>query len=77
MLTGQLEGLLTQPRFRARDATAVVGEKEWPAGTRLGHQGAIEFLFAWGRDGVFGGHRIVAVGHRVVHGGVRFSAPRR
>jgi acetate kinase len=75
VLRGQLEGLLTQPRFRARDATAVVGEKEWPAGTRLGHQGAIEFLFAWGRDGVFGGHRIVAVGHRVVHGGVRFSAP--
>lgn len=75
VLRGQLEGLLTQPRFRARDATAVVGEKEWPAGTRLGHQGAIEFLFAWSRDGVFGGHRIVAVGHRVVHGGVRFSAP--
>ena len=77
VLRGQLEGLLTQPRFWARDATTVVGEKEWPAGTRLGHQGAIEFLFAWGRDGVFGGHRIVAVGHRVVHGGVRFSAPRR
>jgi len=75
VLRGQLEGLLTQPRFWARDATTVVGEKEWPAGTRLGHQGAIEFLFAWGRDGVFGGHRIVAVGHRVVHGGVRFSTP--
>ena len=53
----------------------VVGEKEWPAGTELGHQGAIEFLFAWGREGALGGHRIVAAGHRVVHGGMKFNAP--
>jgi acetate kinase len=75
LLRGQLDGLLTHPRFRARDATTVVAEKEWQAGTRLGHQGAIEFLFSWGRDGVLSGHRIEAVGHRVVHGGIRFSAP--
>ena len=50
LLHGQLEGLLTQPRFIARNATAVVGEKEWPSGTQLGHQGAIEFLFTWGRE---------------------------
>ena len=30
LLRGQLEGLLTQPRFVARNASAVVGEKEWP-----------------------------------------------
>jgi acetate kinase len=75
LLRGQLEGLLTQPRFVARNAIAVVGEKEWPSGTRLGHQGAIEFLFTWGRGGALGGHRIIAAGHRVVHGGMRFTAP--
>jgi acetate kinase len=75
LLRGQLEGLLTQPRFVARDATTVVGEKEWAAGTPLDHQGAIEFLFTWGRSGVLGGRRIVATGHRVVHGGVKFAAP--
>jgi acetate kinase len=75
ILRGQLEGLLTEPRFVARTATADVGEREWPAGTRLGHDGAIEFLFSWGRTGVLGGHRLVAVGHRVVHGGTRFAGP--
>ena len=46
---GQIEGLFTQPHFIARDQTGgVVAEKEWPAGTKLGHGGAIEFLFEWG-----------------------------
>ncbi|HEY7557040.1 MAG TPA: acetate/propionate family kinase [Candidatus Binatia bacterium] len=75
LLRGQLEGLLTQPRFVARNSTVVIGEKEWPSGTKLGHQGAIEFLFAWGRGNALGGHRIVATGHRVVHGGMKFTAP--
>jgi acetate kinase len=75
LLRGQLEGLLTQPRFVARNATGVIGEKEWPSGTKLGHRGAIEFLFTWGRGGALGGHRIIAAGHRVVHGGMKFTAP--
>ena len=75
LLRGQIEALLTQPRFVARNGVAVVGEKEWPSGTALGHQGAIEFLFTWGRSGVLGGHRIAATGHRVVHGGMKFTAP--
>lgn len=75
LLRGQFEGLLTQPRFVARDERAIVGEKTWASGTKLGHQGAIEFLFAWGRDGGLAGRRIAAAGHRVVHGGPKFSAP--
>ena len=55
--------------------TTKVGEKEWPAGTKFGHQGAIEFLFAWGRESALDGHRIIAAGHRVVHGGMKFTAP--
>jgi acetate kinase len=75
LLRGQLEGLPDRPRFVARNASAVVAEKEWGAGARLDHRGAIEHLFAWGRSGVLGESRIVAVGHRVVHGGVRFAEP--
>lgn len=76
LLRGQLEGLFTQPRFVAREpGGGVAGEKEWAAGTRLGHEGAIEFLFTWGRGAQLGGHRIVAVGHRVVHGGLGFTRP--
>lgn len=75
LLRSQLEGLFTEPHFVARDAAgAVVGEQAWPAGTRLGHPGAIEFLFGWGR-GKLGGHRIAAAGHRVGHGGRRFTRP--
>jgi acetate kinase len=74
-LRGQIEGLLTHPRFIVRDGASVVGEHEWPAGTRLRHLGAIRYLLAWGGGGVLDGHRLVGVGHRVVHGGSRFSAP--
>jgi acetate kinase len=75
LLRGQVEGLLTRPRFVAHAAGAVIGERDWAAGTQLGHQGAIDHLFTWGRGGVLGEHHIAAVGHRVVHGGTRFSTP--
>ena len=78
LLRGQLEGLFTQPHFVARDhADSVIGEQKWAAGTKLGHDGAIEFLFAWGQGDVLRNHRIVAAGHRVVHGGLKFTHPVR
>jgi acetate kinase len=73
-LRGQLEELSTHPRFVARTVDgAVIAESEWPRGSKLGHDGAIEHLFNWG--GALRSHRIVAVGHRVVHGGMRYSRP--
>jgi acetate kinase len=74
-LSGLLEGLYTAPRFTAKDAGgASLGEKKWGEGTRLGHDGAIahlvEFLGTQRAE-----HRLVAVGHRVVHGGMEFSEP--
>src|SRR5436305_7498922 len=76
LLRGQLEGILTRPRFVAKDATGnVAGEHEWADGTPLGHAGAIEYLFSWGRGGPLGSHRITAVGHRVGHGGEKFAGP--
>jgi acetate kinase len=78
LLRGQLEGLSTEPRFLARDAAGkTVGEKGWGAGKPLGNSRAIEFLFGWGRGGVLGDHRIAAVGHRVVHGGLKYTRPVR
>jgi acetate kinase len=76
MLRGQLEGLMTHPRFSAWNATGdVLGEHEWKADTILRHEQAIEFLFEWGRSGMLGEHRISAVGHRIVHGGVKLTRP--
>ena len=73
MLNGQIEGLYTAPRFVARDAQgADVGSKAWGEGTELGHSGAIAYLVDFLRDRR-GDHKLVAVGHRVVHGGLAFA----
>lgn len=77
LLRGQVEGIGSRPRFVAKADGRVIAEQEWPAGARLDHAGAIEHVFAWGRSGPLREHRIVAVGHRVVHGGARFSKPVR
>jgi acetate kinase len=76
LLHGLIEQLLTRPRFQVRDATGVIAEKEWPEGGLAGHGGAIAFLFEWARTGgALASHHITGVGHRVVHGGTRFSRP--
>jgi acetate kinase len=76
-LRGQIEGLFTKPRFVARDATgAALGEHEWESGTNLGHTGALTYLVEFLR-GYRDQYRLTAVGHRVVHGGMEFSAPVR
>jgi acetate kinase len=76
LLRGQIEAIFTRPRFVAHDCSGdVIGENEWPSGAKLGHDGAIEFLFTWGRSGVLAGNRFVAAGHRVGHGGLKFTRP--
>ena len=76
LLSGQIEELLTHPRFEVRDASGNIADsKEWETGSNLGHNGAIQFLFGRERGGALAGHRIVAAGHRVVHGGTKFTRP--
>ncbi len=76
VLHGQLEELMTSPRFSVRDAAGnVIGKHEWEPGTVLGHEKAIEFLIDWGGSRTQSEASIVAVGHRVVHGGVQFTGP--
>ena len=78
-LWGRLEELSSQPRFVAWDDSGFVAARDWPAGTDLGHAGAIQHLLAWlrirGNQRPLGALPVAAVGHRVVHGGARFSAP--
>ncbi|MDC6293811.1 acetate/propionate family kinase [Ralstonia pseudosolanacearum] len=74
---GKLEEIYTNPRFQVkRQSGEVIDEKRWPEGERLGHDNAIAFLLDWLR-GHAGDTRLLAVGHRVVHGGDRYSAPVR
>jgi len=74
-IRGQVEGLATAASFVAKDAGGnTVSERRWQQGETLGHDGAITHLVEFLR-GVMGSNRLVAIGHRVVHGGPDFSAP--
>jgi acetate kinase len=76
-VSGSLEELYGAARFVAKDAAGqAVAEHHWPADAPPQHAGAMAFLFDWlQRHG--GGHELIAVGHRVVHGGADFAAPVR
>jgi len=74
---GQTESLYTAPRFVAKDKEGtVMAEKSWPEGTRLGHEGAVDHLFAHVRE-KFTGYHLLGVGHRVVCGGLDYTQPVR
>lgn len=75
VLRGQIEGIYTKPKFTASNASGTrIGAHEWDEGAKLGHDGAIDYLIGFLKEHA-DGHRLVAVGHRVVHGGLAFSEP--
>ena len=77
LVRGQAEGLYTSPRFFAKDRDGkVLAEKSWPGGAKLGHEGALDHLFAYVRK-EFAGHTLLGIGHRVVHGGLDYTQPVR
>jgi len=74
---GQAECLYTAPRFVAKDGTGkALGDESWGDGATLGHDGALDHLLAFLRA-EFAEHRLVGVGHRVVHGGTEYTRPVR
>jgi len=76
-LRGQIEGIYTAPHFIARDREdKIQAEKSWGEGVNLGHAGALDHLVAHVRQAL-GADRLVAVGHRVVHGGLEYDRPVR
>jgi acetate kinase len=76
-VSGILEELYGRARFRAKDADGnVVGEHAWEEDAAPQHAGALEFLFSWLRGRARDG-QLIAVGHRVVHGGNVYAAPVR
>lgn len=72
---GEVSGIGTQPRFVAVDKDGRAPPKrEWPAGAALGHEDFLGEILSW-IDSRRDADRIVAAGHRVVHGGTAFQAP--
>jgi acetate kinase len=71
---GQIEGIGTSPRLLAKGTDGkILAENDLSADVRDGH-GAIDALASWLRS-QYGRARVLGVGHRVVHGGTRYSQP--
>lgn len=74
-LRGQVEAIYTAPHFIAHERTGTIsGERRRAEGTKLGHAGALDHLFAHIRAHLGGAH-LVGIGHRVVHGGLEYTQP--
>jgi len=71
---GQIESIGTEPRIVVRDATGRKLIDGKPHTEVRDTRDAVEALAAW-LGSIYRGKRVVAVGHRVVHGGSRYAAP--
>ena len=70
---GQIDGLGEEPHFVAEDSAGCqIANEHLEKGTS--HEQALDFLMRWGKC-QFAGHSLAGAGHRVVHGGAKYSAP--
>ena len=75
-LRGEIEEIATHPHFKARGADgAVLADRRWPAAAG-DFQPLFERVLGW-NEFHLGNDRLVAVGHRVVHGGPDHILPER
>src|SRR5262249_22426311 len=76
--SGQVAAIYTAPVFVAKDGQGrPAGERRWPAGADFGHEQAPAHIVDWIRHQYGGDLRVIAVGHRVTHGGAEHAAPTR
>ena len=72
---GQVDGLGSQPRLTAKDgAGKKLVERDLKVSEASAPRDAIRLAGVWLRE-QFGDERVTAVGHRVVHGGPKYSQP--
>ncbi|MDE8652105.1 acetate/propionate family kinase [Novosphingobium album (ex Liu et al. 2023)] len=73
---GKIERIGISPRLAIRSAEgAVLHEQAWPDAADLTHAQLLAYLFEWA-GGHLGEREVIAIGHRVVHGGTEFASPR-
>lgn len=74
-INGQISGIGTEPKFEAKDtAKRPLAERAWGPGERSDRTALLSFLLDW-IEGHLDGARLIAAGHRVVHGGAKYSHP--
>ena len=72
---GQLDGIGSQPSFAAKNAKGEpVDAKTWNNERRFDREDALKFVITW-LERHDAGLKVVAVGHRVVQGGVAHERP--
>jgi acetate kinase len=70
---GLYEGLGGDAHFIVRDTNGtILDERSWDLGEEVGHEESLMHLIAWLREHQEG-RKLVAIGHRVVHGGAAVS----
>jgi len=75
--TGEIEKIGITPSLKVRSAEGkVLFERDWPDGGQLTHADLLADLLDWATDHHLDGQEIMAIGHRVVHGGAEYAAPR-
>ena len=75
---GQIEGLGTAPRFKAKDRKGrTLAEPELGEAGKFGHPEAFAHLAEWVRSEFGDQLNPVAIGHRVAHGGPDFAKATR
>ena len=73
---GQVEGINASPHFQVKSADGqILCERRWEEGS-TSYEGLFDYLLEWVEDHL-GDARLIATGHRVVHGGVRHAKPER
>src|SRR6185503_12746027 len=71
---GQIDGIGTAPRFSVTNEEGRAAASEPLSASVRDGTAAFDVLATWLRSR-YGGARVLGVGHRVVHGGRRFSTP--
>lgn len=76
LFRGQVEGIGVSPHLNVKDARGgTVIERTWPA-HGFNHEAAAREILTTAA-GLVSGTSVTGIGHRVVHGGIRFDAPIR
>ncbi len=76
LFNGQIEGIGTSPRLKVKDAQGgTLIERTWPS-DGFNHGAATREILTTARE-LVSGTPVKGIGHRVVHGGLKFDAPIR
>jgi acetate kinase len=74
---GTIDAIGIAPHMLAHaDDGSIAVDRHWPHGAAMSHEDLLEALIEWAVAHL-GDHRIVGIGHRVVHGGGGFAGPVR